>query len=195
MKLKHPPMTPLGNWSWMMMSVFILAHDVKDKFLVHTCVKGHRWCIFQFNTIPGFWNLRGCRTRSYMRYAERQATRRINLNIYFSSVQANCTLKTLDLSWNGFGNEGAMYLADALKANNTLIELDIRYMRRPFVTLYVGHAHFSKQWFKDWTITTEITLQNSYFWMCMKFPDIFTFLFVLARIVLELKGALGLPSL
>ena len=42
-----------------------------------------------------------------------------------------------------------MYLADALKANNTLIELDIRYMRRPLVPLYVDHAHFNKQWFKD----------------------------------------------
>lgn len=41
-------------------------------------------------------------------------------------LQANCTLKTLDLSWNGFASVGALYLADALKANNTLLELDIR---------------------------------------------------------------------
>jgi len=40
--------------------------------------------------------------------------------------QANCTLKVLDLSWNGFSNFGAVALADALKANNTLTELAIR---------------------------------------------------------------------
>jgi Ran GTPase-activating protein (RanGAP) involved in mRNA processing and transport len=34
-------------------------------------------------------------------------------------------LKVLNLSYNGFGTEGAIALADALKANTVLIELDI----------------------------------------------------------------------
>lgn len=35
------------------------------------------------------------------------------------------TLKHLDLSWNGFGNEGALALGEALKFNNTLVYLDL----------------------------------------------------------------------
>ena len=35
------------------------------------------------------------------------------------------TLKYLDLSWNGFGNEGALALGEALKFNNTLLHLDL----------------------------------------------------------------------
>lgn len=34
-------------------------------------------------------------------------------------------LKHLDLSWNGFGNEGALALGEALKFNNTLVYLDL----------------------------------------------------------------------
>lgn len=37
----------------------------------------------------------------------------------------NVTLKHLDLSWNGFGNEGALALGEALKFNNTLVYLDL----------------------------------------------------------------------
>lgn len=47
------------------------------------------------------------------------------INLVFFTFQANCTLKILDLSWNGFSNIGAISLADALKANNTLIELNV----------------------------------------------------------------------
>ncbi|KAG8126352.1 hypothetical protein E2320_021441 [Naja naja] len=39
--------------------------------------------------------------------------------------QANGTLKILNLSWNGFGNEGAFALGEALKVNTMLAELDI----------------------------------------------------------------------
>lgn len=39
--------------------------------------------------------------------------------------QVNVTLKHLDLSWNGFGNEGALALGEALKFNNTLVYLDL----------------------------------------------------------------------
>lgn len=35
------------------------------------------------------------------------------------------TLKHLDLSWNGFGNEGALALGEALKFNNTLVFLNL----------------------------------------------------------------------
>lgn len=43
----------------------------------------------------------------------------------FLSPQVNTTLKHLDLSWNGFGNEGALALGEALKFNNTLVHLDL----------------------------------------------------------------------
>lgn len=34
-------------------------------------------------------------------------------------------MKILNLSWNGFGNEGAFALGEALKVNSVLTELDI----------------------------------------------------------------------
>lgn len=34
-------------------------------------------------------------------------------------------LKYLDLSWNGFGNEGALAMGEALKFNNTLVHLNL----------------------------------------------------------------------
>ncbi|XP_013919861.1 PREDICTED: leucine-rich repeat-containing protein 74A [Thamnophis sirtalis] len=39
--------------------------------------------------------------------------------------KVNGTLKILSLSWNGFGNDGAFALGEALKVNITLAELDI----------------------------------------------------------------------
>ncbi|XP_072479271.1 leucine-rich repeat-containing protein 74A isoform X1 [Notamacropus eugenii] len=44
---------------------------------------------------------------------------------FLCSSQVNITLKTLDVSWNGFGNEGAQALGEALKVNSTLAYLDI----------------------------------------------------------------------
>lgn len=35
------------------------------------------------------------------------------------------SVKHLDLSWNGFGNEGALALGEALKFNNTLVHLNL----------------------------------------------------------------------
>lgn len=37
----------------------------------------------------------------------------------------NATLKHLDLSWNGLGNEGALALGEALKFNSTLVHLNL----------------------------------------------------------------------
>lgn len=34
-------------------------------------------------------------------------------------------LKHLDLSWNGFGNDGALAIGEALKFNNTLVHLNL----------------------------------------------------------------------
>lgn len=34
-------------------------------------------------------------------------------------------LKHLDLSWNGFGNEGALAMGEALKFNTTLVHLNL----------------------------------------------------------------------
>lgn len=39
--------------------------------------------------------------------------------------QVNLTIKSLDLSWNGFGNEGVLALGEALKFNSTLLYLDL----------------------------------------------------------------------
>ena len=39
-------------------------------------------------------------------------------------------LKILDLSWNGFGNEGAQAVGEALKFNGSLEELDIVWVTR-----------------------------------------------------------------
>ena len=38
-----------------------------------------------------------------------------------------CTLKTLNLSHNKFGDSGAMALAEALKENTSVAELDLSY--------------------------------------------------------------------
>lgn len=34
-------------------------------------------------------------------------------------------MKHLDVSWNGFGNEGVLALGEALKYNNTLVHLNL----------------------------------------------------------------------
>jgi len=43
-------------------------------------------------------------------------------------MQANQMLKVVNLSSNGFSNDGVAALADALKINSSLIELDITYV-------------------------------------------------------------------
>ena len=40
-------------------------------------------------------------------------------------LQENITIKSLNLAWNGFGNDGALAMGEALKANSTLKELDL----------------------------------------------------------------------
>ena len=55
-----------------------------------------------------------------------------SLVLSWAFFQTNCTLKTLNLSYNGFSNDGAVALGEALRANNTLIELDIRYVNVTF---------------------------------------------------------------
>ena len=40
-------------------------------------------------------------------------------------IQVNMMLKHLDLSWNGFGNEGALAMGEALKFNNSLVHLNL----------------------------------------------------------------------
>ena len=39
--------------------------------------------------------------------------------------QENLSIKRLDVSWNGFGNEGSLAMAEALKFNSTLQWLDM----------------------------------------------------------------------
>ena len=40
-------------------------------------------------------------------------------------LQENITIKSLNLAWNGFGNDGALAMGEALKVNSTLKELDL----------------------------------------------------------------------
>ena len=41
----------------------------------------------------------------------------------------NCSIEKLDLSWNGFADEGAAAMGKALKTNSTLKELDLSHNR------------------------------------------------------------------
>lgn len=41
------------------------------------------------------------------------------------SDQENISLKKLDLSWNGFGDEGALAMAEALKFNSSVEYVDL----------------------------------------------------------------------
>jgi hypothetical protein len=42
-------------------------------------------------------------------------------------LQLNPVLKQLNLAYNGFADKGAIALADALKVNSTLVDLDVRW--------------------------------------------------------------------
>lgn len=46
-----------------------------------------------------------------------------------SLFQENVRLSTCDLSWNGFGEQGGLALADALAANTTLKHVNISWNR------------------------------------------------------------------
>lgn len=46
--------------------------------------------------------------------------------IYLFILQSNNALRKLDLAYNGFADDGVGSLADALRVNSTLVELDVR---------------------------------------------------------------------
>ena len=48
--------------------------------------------------------------------------------IVSSRKQENVYLKILNLSWNGFGDDGCYAISEALKVNTTLEELDLTYV-------------------------------------------------------------------
>ena len=67
-----------------------------------------------------------------------------------AGLKANITVKTLDLSWNGFADEGAMAMGEALKTNNTLCSLDLRYNRiSERGTLLLSTLFITLFWFVD----------------------------------------------
>lgn len=72
----------------------------------------------------GLWSLEG---RQYANsfFSCEPPIQRFDVTFIFVS-QTNCTLKSLNLSYNGFSNDGALAIAEAFRANNTLIELDLR---------------------------------------------------------------------
>lgn len=45
--------------------------------------------------------------------------------VLFPPLESNVTLKKLDVSMNGFGNEGALALGDVLRLNSCLVYIDI----------------------------------------------------------------------
>lgn len=47
-------------------------------------------------------------------------------------MQNNNAVRNLNLAYNGFADDGAAALADMLKVNSTLMELDIRYDNKCF---------------------------------------------------------------
>lgn len=46
--------------------------------------------------------------------------------IFLSLLQVNPVLKEVNLAYNGFADKGMTALADALKVNSTLCQLDVR---------------------------------------------------------------------
>lgn len=55
-----------------------------------------------------------------------------------SVFQGNIFLTTVDLSYNGFSKEGAVALGQALKENNVLEELNLRYQPLLYQYLIIG---------------------------------------------------------
>jgi hypothetical protein len=47
----------------------------------------------------------------------------MNNRLFF--LKENITLKILNLAWNGFGNDGALAMGEALKVNSSLLDLDL----------------------------------------------------------------------
>lgn len=45
--------------------------------------------------------------------------------IFVVHQQENIILKVLNLAWNGFGNDGALAMGEALKVNSSLLELNL----------------------------------------------------------------------
>ena len=46
----------------------------------------------------------------------------------FCLLQENITLKKLDLSWNGFGDDGIYVLSESLKVNSSIQQLNLRWV-------------------------------------------------------------------
>ena len=59
--------------------------------------------------------------KCFLALALRRGVLECSLNLF----QSNVYMKKLNLSWNGFGLEGATALQDTLKGNSVLEELDI----------------------------------------------------------------------
>ncbi|KXJ29878.1 Leucine-rich repeat-containing protein 74A [Exaiptasia diaphana] len=66
-----------------------------------------------------------CERRFLSLHAQRSSRFDAKARLPFKMAQSNCTLKTINLSYNGFTDDGALALGEAIKFNNTLIELDI----------------------------------------------------------------------
>ena len=48
------------------------------------------------------------------------------VRMYYDVVQSNHALRNLNIACNGFADDGVRTLADALRVNSTLVELDVR---------------------------------------------------------------------
>ena len=61
-------------------------------------------------------------------YCDIQCRIQTSYSVNLLVVQANQMLKVVNLSSNGFSNDGVTALADALKINSSLLELNITYV-------------------------------------------------------------------
>lgn len=79
-------------------------------------------------------------------------------SVWIFFFKGNIFLRTLDLSYNGLGKEGAVALEEALKNNNTLEDLNIRYCRHSMV-IYHNCAHRRVNVLKAQTALTYCSLR------------------------------------
>ena len=68
-------------------------------------------------------------------------------------------LRKLNLSFNGLSNAGALAVSDALKANTTLVELDVSYVPPPCTHARAHIMHTYK--LQDFTMLKCICQMNA----------------------------------
>lgn len=99
----------------------------------------------------------------------------LSIDTFFCVFQENVFLRILDLSFNGFGKEGASALGQALKENNVLEELNIRYVS--LLCYYRMIRLVSRNWELKPRSFSQIRIHNLIFHIVYKLPGEFKLLF------------------